>query len=257
MYSSLDEYVWRKMWLWWSKIRFLPQMCSVRISILPLQVLSIWTKPSITLKAQFDLERHFDLQSSSKELSIHWGGNLEELHCFERKNQTNEPHPSVFTWHCSHLPSLRPYCRSVMKIFRNAGHFRFSIDGPLTLGTSGPASFVESFESSEQVKTPQSYSLSRSRHHKVFVWASQDTMLFWANPLVTLQVFTRSTSLSLTFTVIFPSKGAGGGLSHIGPRGMVWLYKLATWQAINLSTNDNMIDYLLILLTRDTLWPLC
>ena len=52
-------------------MRFLPQMCSVLISILPLQVLSIWTKPSITLKAQFDLERHFDLQSSSKELSVH------------------------------------------------------------------------------------------------------------------------------------------------------------------------------------------
>ena len=136
-----------------------------------------------------------------------------------RKNQTNEPHPSVFTLHCSHLPSLRPYCRSVMKIFRNAGHFRFSIDGPLTLGTSGPASFVESFESSDQVKTPQSYGLSKSRHHKVFVWASQDTILFWANPIVTLQVFTRSTSFSLTFTVIFPSKGAGGGLSHIGPGG--------------------------------------
>ena len=52
-------------------MRFLPQMCSALISILPLQVLSIWTKPSTTLKAQFDLERHLDLQSSSKELSKH------------------------------------------------------------------------------------------------------------------------------------------------------------------------------------------
>ena len=51
----------------------LPQRCSVLISILPSQVSSIWTKPSVTLNEQLDFDRHSDLQASSKELSMHCG----------------------------------------------------------------------------------------------------------------------------------------------------------------------------------------